>query len=187
MQQSQEQFAATMSGITRSVHEITGGDTFCYLDIFGEQIPLLMANLRKHGSNPLYDLRMTLLVSIPNLGGGSSNQMHTQRIAIGNVMAADKPTFADISLQSFNLQGKGRVDFNIAFAAKNGFWHQLMYLRRLGDLGPGGRWLKATKVFRIDYGSQPYKQAKSVLVFERIDDEFPMEGIGWVDWLLYDN
>jgi hypothetical protein len=180
---------AAISGINETVQRVTGGDTFCYLDIFGEQIPLTNASLRKHGTNPLYDVTMKLLVMTPIPGGspGQSRGEGTIKLNIGNMTAAERPAFGDISLAPFNLNGKESVDFYVAFAAKNGFWHQKVYFRRIGGLVNGGRWLKAIRIHRIDYGSEPYKQAKPVLILERIDENFPMEGIAWNDLLLYDH
>jgi hypothetical protein len=183
-----EGLTAAISGINKTIHGVIGGNTFCYLDIFGEQIPLMTASLRKHGTNPLYDVTMKLQVMIPVPGSpGQSLGAGATKLNIGNLTAAERPSFGDISLIPFNLTGKESVDFYVAFAARNSFWHQIMYFRRIGGLANGGRWLKAIRIYSIDYGSEPDKQAKSTLILERIDDNFPMEGISWHDPLLYDH
>jgi len=129
---------------------------------------------------------MKLMVTTPADPSGSSRQGQTIKVNIGNLPIGETPTFGDISLAPFNLAGQENVDFTVAFAARNGFWHQLMYLRRSGGFKNGGRWLKAIRVLKIEYG-EPYKQAKSVVILEKVDDGFPMEGVVWKDWLLYDH
>jgi hypothetical protein len=188
IEQNQRQFLATMSGFKETIGTVTGGDTFCYLDVFGEQIPLSTVSLRKMGKYGLSDVTVKLLVShpFPNSSPGQTTG-NTGITRIGDIAAFDRPSVQDIPLAQFNLEDQENVDFNIVFSARNGIWHQLLYLRRVGGLKPGGRWLKATRVFRIKYGSKPYEQARMVLIFERIDDKFPVQEISWNDWLLYDH
>jgi hypothetical protein len=166
--------------ITKTSGQVTGGDTICYLDIFGEQIPLSITSLRKRGQQPLYDVKATLWI-------GHEGTALTQAVRFGNLPEGERPSFEDISLVPFNLKDQKAVDFNVAFSAKNGSWHELMYLRRIGELGPGGKWLKAIRVYKLEFSPEPYRQGKRVLVFERIDEGFPMEGIEWIDWLSFAN
>ena len=69
--------------------------------------------------------------------------------------------------------------------ARNGSWHQIMYLRRIGGWGPGSRWLKATKVFKVEYSSEGGKQAKRAPVLDDVPEDFPLQGANWDDLLLY--
>jgi hypothetical protein len=131
---------------------------------------------------------MKLQVMIPIPGSpGASLGAGALKLNIGNLTAAERPSFLDISLTPFNLTGKESVDFYAAFAARNSFWHQIMFFRRTGGWANGSRWLKAIRIYNIDYGSEPYEQARPTLVLERIDDDFPMEGVSWQDALLYDH
>ena len=152
---------------------LTGGDTFCYLDIIGQQFPLSVASLRKNGEGPLYNVKMKLQVLVPAAGGG---QLGRGRIdcSLGDMPASNKPAFGDISLQPFVLRNQDSVDFHVAFQAKNGYWHQILCLRKVGE-----QWLKATKVSRTDYGVKLYGQAKSKVIFEDASPDFPDVGIKW--------
>jgi hypothetical protein len=174
--------------ITNTSGQVTGGDAVCYLDIFGEQIPPSTASLRKWGHQPLYDVNAILWIghSFPgaSLGQGIAQ---TQPLRIGNLPEGDRPSFLDIPLGAFDFKDQRAVDFIVAFSARNGSWHELMYLRRIGEMGAGGKWMKAIRVYKIEFTLEPYRQRKRVLIFERIDPGFPMEGISWQDWLLYSN
>jgi hypothetical protein len=174
--------------IIKTSGQVTGGDTVCYLDIPGEQIPLSSASLRKRGQQPLYDVNATLWIghSFPGADQGQAIAQ-TQALRIGNLPEGDRPSFGNISLVPFNLKDQRAVDFIVAFSAKNGSWHELMYLRRIGEFGPGGKWLKAMRVYKIHYSPEPYRRRRQTLAFEQIDQGFPMEGIDWTDWLSYSN
>lgn len=184
----------------------TGGDTFCYLDVIGAQNPLSIVSLRKVGPYPLYDVKINLnVMSPPPNDAGGQRIGGSQRFDIGNIPADTHLTVRDFSVRQFGLDGKSIVDINVAFEAKNGIWHELMYLRRvkgpplepLPKSGPfanaidgrdpnNWKWLKAIRVYKIDYGDRLGGQAKSTQIWEAIDDQFPLSETTWNDWLLYD-
>lgn len=152
---------------------ITGGNTFCYFDIIGQQFPPSIGNLRKNGEGPLYNVRMSIQALVPARGGG---QLGRGRInaTIGDLPASNRPAFHDIPLQAFNLRDEDSVDFHVKLEAKNGYWVQILCLRKVGN-----QWLRATKVSRVDYGTKLYGQAKPKIVFEETDPAFPCAGINW--------
>lgn len=170
---------ATAKYAERSSSEVssllTGGNTFCYFDVLGQQFPLTVGNVRKNGEGPLYNVKMKLQALVPAAGGGGA-QLGRGRIncLIGDLPASNRPAFGDIPLSSFNLKDQDSVDFDVAFEAKNGYWNQKLCLRKAD-----GRWVRATKVFRIDYGVKLYGQAKSKPIFEDIPADFPPANISW--------
>jgi hypothetical protein len=183
-QEHEEKFRTTLQGFETTIAGITGGKTFPYLEVPGEQKPLGVVSLCKEGTDPLYEVTLELSVTTP-LGGGASTGRTILEVSLGNIRAGARPHFETIQLSSFDLKDKESVDICAAFEARNGSWHQIMYLRRIGGWGPESRWLKASKVFRVEYGSEGRKQAKRVLVLDDVPEDFPLQGATWDDSLLY--
>lgn len=151
---------------------LTGGKTFCYFDILGQQFPLSWGSIRKSSEYPLYDVNMKLQALLPPHGGG-----HCDRYFIGDMPAFNKTEFDKIDLSAFSLSGQDSVDFHAKFVAKNGCWLQFLCLRKVGN-----HWQRATKVFRVDYGTKPGGQAKlkpEKPVLEYTDDGFPPVDMNW--------
>jgi len=105
---------------------------------------------------------------------------------LGDIPTGKELVVKEIPLQEFSLQGQPSIDFHIAFEAKNRSWHELLYLRRSRNRGGLPQWLKAMRIYRVDYSGQYAGQAKRTLIRESIDTKFPMAGISWDDSLLYD-
>ncbi|MEW5992867.1 MAG: hypothetical protein AB1744_00530, partial [Candidatus Zixiibacteriota bacterium] len=82
-------------------------------------------------------------------------------IQIGNMIRNTASTF-----RPFNLGTSARRDFNIFFSARNGLFTQLLRMRKVD-----GKWFYATKV-----------QKQDKVIFEKIDDKFPRNDIGEIEW-----
>jgi hypothetical protein len=148
---------------------VTGGDSFCYIDMssYGANEALLM--LVHQGRFPLYDIsirivdlqKFDLIKNIPTLEALSSAQV---TLRAGNLAPNQSSLLTKLPLPNTDLQA-----FNIFISARNGFVDQLLRARRLH-----GRWIFASKVMR------GYKNDEVLL--EKIDEGFPRNKQGQVDW-----
>ena len=109
----EDTFRRTIEGFEETIAGITGGKTFPYLEVFGEQVPLGIVSLCKHGRDPLYDvtLEFGLMTSLEE--GGSIGNIAS--ISIGNIRAGVRLHYKEIQLSRFDLKGKESVDIYAAF------------------------------------------------------------------------
>jgi hypothetical protein len=147
---------------TRNACLVTGGDSFCYLDITGldEGTDVGMCVVVQQGDYPLFDVSARIV----DLQLFSQITEHTiksvlstdQVMEIGNLaagsasMAYEKP---------FMLGSSDARDFNIFFSARNGFFNQKLRFRKCN-----GHWLRKISVTR-----------DGQTIFELDDPGFPME------------
>jgi len=82
-------------------------------------------------------------------------------ISIGNLISSSVWMLHPVTLGNGNTPG-----FNIFFSARNGFFNQILRLKKIH-----GKWVHATKVLREDK-----------VIYEEIDDEFPRTDEGKVEW-----
>lgn len=133
----------------------TGADTFCYLGplVFegsGGKSDIGALALHKVGPYPLYGVTMVLSVIRPfasgtkgppspgsfvgdDFGGKPLSQFSGQqtRVAIGDLPAEIPLATRTFSLDQFALQGQSILEIDASFTAKNGIWHELMFLWKM--------------------------------------------------------
>ena len=173
---SQQQANSVLNLLTKSeeiarlnqelANSVIGGDSFCF---FGISTINPVTNTVKlyvihSGEHNLYGVRARI-VDVEKLdqlfkGKLPLDQAETN-ISIGDLI----PSFAQ-SFSPFTLGNGNTRSFNVIFTARNGFFRQLLWFKKIH-----GEWLYATKVER---GNK--------VLFEQIDKEFPRTAMGNVEW-----
>jgi hypothetical protein len=151
----------------------TGGDSFCWMTInfqFGRPIP----TFGHCGRYPLYQVwaRIVDLNKMrKNTTSGASLKddinVHVGDLSVGGASFNENVviSFSDSVAQNFN----------VFFAARNGWWCELLRLRKVNE-----HWASALQVSITPSadGSQPGK----VAAFEKIDNDYPRNADGSVEW-----
>lgn len=149
---------------TRNASLVTGGDSFCYLDIAGldDQTNIGAFVVVQQGDYPLFDVSARIvdlqLFSQITEYTNKSVLSTEQLMEIGNLAAGS----ASLDFEKlFNLGSSGARDFNIFFSARNGFFTQeVHFLKR------DGHWLRRISVTR-----------DGRTIFESEDPDFPVEDL----------
>jgi hypothetical protein len=144
---------------------VTGGSTVCYLMPSLSRDGAAYQSLVSVGEFPIYD--MTMRVVDLDLESATS-----QKPSVKSLMQEKVYGPLNMSPSSAHLMGSilhirdesGR--WNIFFAARNGFFHQLLRLRKVEE-----KWSVATRV-----------QRDSKIVFEKVGTDYPKNPDGTVDW-----
>lgn len=149
------------------VGHITGGDSVCYL--VGSPIaPDSLGNLAlvHHGRHPLYNVNARIVdLELFDQFIGNLTFDNIQRTEIHWRFGDLIPGHASTVDGSIPLGTGDTRRFNIFFTARNGSFVQLLRFRRVN-----GSWLSATKV---EMGETR---------FEQIQERFPRNSEGTVDW-----
>jgi hypothetical protein len=174
IENSNRQFAETMSGIKQNINTITGGKSFCYL-MFADNgtLPTFVHS----GNYPLTGVSVRI-VDMQKWNQMIAKNPHPSmqefRSADTYVELGDLPVHTALQRGTIQLAGQSQSSFNIFYSARNGFWTQELRLQLVG-----GKWLTATRVTRTELGS---KQKTPEKLFERIDKDFPRNSKGEIDW-----
>jgi hypothetical protein len=147
---------------------VTGGDSFCYLDLDPYSATSSLLTLTHQGKFPLYDIsirvvdlqKFDLVKDIRTLEALNQAQVI---LNAGNLGPGQSRLFGEWPLPKLDRQ-----DFNIFISARNGFITELLRRRRIN-----GRWQSAVKVTR---------DGDNALLFERVDPDFPRDEKGQVQW-----
>jgi hypothetical protein len=173
LKQTGDNLKQTHEAITRikeTIAHILGGDSFCYVVLANITANTALLGVIHEGQYPLYDVavRIVDLEKAARLSEMSSREMMTQAdtyLNIGNIGPSQSAFRGHWELPNADQQG-----YNIFISARNGFVTQLLRLRRVN-----GEWKSATKVRRdIDQDA--------IVLYERIDPEFPRDAAGQVQW-----
>lgn len=148
---------------------VTGGDSFCWLQISGVN-PI--SNVGKlvaihHGEFPIYDVagRIVDLQELERKKG--SITMQNLFVGDTNVRLGSMPVGTATILSDFPLGHEIARDFNIFFSARNGLYTQLLRMRKSEQ-----KWVSATRV-------QMREGNDEKVVFEQIDPDFPKDQLQW--------
>lgn len=139
----------------RIAASVTGGDSFCYLDVtVNNETGVVGLNVAHEGEYPLYDVNFC----IADLQKGD-------RIAfqVGNAI----PNLV-FSVGTIQLPSTCEQDYNVFFSARNGHFMQEIRFRRID-----GQWKQAIRVRWLTDISP---------VLERVEPGFPLNGEGKVEW-----
>lgn len=151
------------------VNHISGGNSFPYLQIamidnLSNQGCLMIIH---NGEYPLYDIsaRVVDLQKFEQIKDNfslSTLEYTDTNLNIGNII----PSHATM-LQNWKLESDPIQSYNIFFTARNGSFTQLLRFKKINGL-----WLSAIKVTNKD----------NVILYERIDDNYPREISGNISW-----
>ena len=188
LEQNQEHFARTLSGfralqlsetaifenegkLSKATRDqITGGDSFCYLDVFYPDTPGRFWEVFHKGNFALYEVQArivdvnkfdALLAGDPKDNYSAAHSGSNTILAINDL----SPGQARGGFGSVALDPTGHQKFDVYFTARNGFWTELIRLQR-----QDGKWYQAKRVLRIE-------QKQQKVIFEQID-----KGYRDVDW-----
>lgn len=144
---------------------ITGGEGFVYCDFATTDNghSLVLSAISK-GEFPLYDVVFRICdVTAFKADPDGEFAKFNQRYPLGNI--TPRVTLAHI-VEVLPPPGSAQQDYNLFFNGRNGFWTQLQRLRKVN-----GTWVSATKVLR-----------GNAVLMEAVQDEFPRNANGDVDW-----
>ena len=161
------------------MNSIIGGDSFCYWtvsNIDSDRNMGLFILLHK-GKHPLYDVDITIndLDKPDQIKGNPSLATIDQgatNISIGTLISSENDLYPEIyrkkQILGWVALGDGDTrSFNVQIYARNGFFHQVLRLKKID-----GEWVSATKVTR----------GWDKVIYEEIDDKFPRTAGGDVEW-----
>lgn len=169
---NQQAFEATMDrmkGLAAlakdNINEVTGGDSFCFVDMGG--IPEgLIAHLVQKGKYPVFDVRLNIT---------DLNALDSAIKSRAPSLLASTRSFAAIDFLSRGLwqpltvypidPKEDYVRYNISIFARNGSFTELLRLKRLKE----GGWASAILV------DASYNDKKKGIVLEKIHSQFPIE------------
>lgn len=161
--QSQDQFGATMSGITSEIDTITGGKSYVFLSYAPGQNFLFFIH---HGDYPLSSTTARI-VDIDDMARHmSGTTLEVQEITKGHVREVPIPAELYSGISQFDNRMKDQLNWNIFFTARNGDWTEELRLRRGGN-----GWVKAIRVA----GSSFSASMKGKVMCQTIDKGFPLE------------
>jgi hypothetical protein len=154
---------------SEEIKMITGGDSFCYLDVLGSP-ELTGVNLIVlfQGKYPLYDVAVRI--------GDAKYTRETKDVfhatlderKIGNIGSPGASMGKVYGPVAFKVAGDTQ-ELNIFFDGRNGFWSELIRMRK-----ENGKWVRA----KVVYGTLDLKRfPKGARVLEQIDKEFPTEAL----------
>ena len=150
---------------------ITGGDSFAYLVptvLAGSNYPESLMILHK-GKYPLYDLGMRV-VDLDDFEAelakpkGSSNIL-----SIGVNRSAGNISPNTASFSGISMKEKDYTRLTIQINARNGHFSQSLRIKKVGT-----EYKTALQVNKMD--------SREVTLFEKIDDGYPLNKEGKVDW-----
>jgi hypothetical protein len=166
------------SGETAEIHKqiassITGSASFAYIvpTFFDPTHNSPMLTLVHRGAYPLYDLTVRILdmATFDNMvrqnNAYSAKLREEVQVSISNIAPNQARMLKTVQLGSDPLR------WNLFFSARNGFFTELLRVRRVGN-----EWKTALKVIRTPASSN------ELLLFEKIDSGYPLSTNGQVEW-----
>lgn len=146
-----DQTANTARLSTESIKTMTGGDSFCYLDLVSVTATGGIPTIIQKGRYPLYDVtaRIVDIAAIDKAGREHPGNIQMQ-VEIGYRLILHPGSIARGSAwfsprEYVRFTDAKRPDFNVFFSARNGLWHEVLRIRQVN-----GQWLEVLSVFRTD-------------------------------------
>ena len=173
-----DSWTTSKSGETAEIHtqiasSFTGGASFAYIvpTFFDPTHNSPMLILVHRGEYPLYDLTVRILdmatfdkMVRPN-NAYSDKLREEVQVSISNIAPNQTRMLKTVQLGSDPLR------WNLFFSARNGFFTELLRVRRVGN-----EWKTALKVISTPSSSH------ELLLFEQIDSGYPRSENGQVEW-----
>ena len=176
IKKSQAQFNATMLGLSENLKTVTGGDSFCFLTLAGnDPSPLLL--VVSQGKYPLHDVGVRLVDlqkfnRLTSTGRPLTIETVTGADTVYNIGDLPRTTSRIIGRLNINEEPGDKRDFNIFFSGMNGFWSEQLRMRRVN-----GHWLRAFKVTRdttrVVRGPPRSNRMVYTEIYRKIDPGFP--------------
>jgi len=171
-------WTTSKSGETTEINKqiassITGGASFAYIvpTFFNPTHNAPMLTLVHRGEYPLYDLTVRILdvATFDKMVRQNNSYFDKLReevqLSISNIAPNQARMLKTVQLGSDPLR------WNLFFSARNGFFTELLRVRRVGN-----EWKTALKVMRTPSPSNEQ------MLFEKIDSGYPRSEDGQVDW-----
>jgi hypothetical protein len=171
-------WTTSQSGKTAEINEqiaspITGGGSFAYVvpTFFNPTHNSPMLTLVHRGEYPLYDLtvRIVDMATFDKMVRQNSSYSDRLREEVQSSISNIAPNQARM-LKTVQL-GSDPLRWNLFFSARNGFFTELLRVRRVGN-----EWKTALKVIRTPAAS------KEQTLLEKIDSGYPLSKDGQVEW-----
>jgi hypothetical protein len=166
IENSDRQFAATESHFNETLNTMTGDGSYCYFTFNLDGAPGLVHK----GKFTLYDLRANFLDAKKSFIVGTEWLLGSP-IKIGDFPAGSGQFISGVNKPSSST---GQLNLLIFFGERNGFWHEVYRGRYVNNT-----WVEAIRV--VKENGAPFSQ-KDVLIFEKIDKQFPRDKKGRVVW-----
>ena len=171
-------WTTSKSGETAKIHKqiassIAGGNSFAYIvpAFFNPTHNSPMLTLVHRGEYPLYDLTVRILdmatfdkMVRPN-NSYSDKLREEVQLSVSNIAPNQASMLKTVQLGSDPLR------WNLFFSARNGFFTELLRVRRVGN-----EWKTALKVIRTPSSSNDQ------ILLEKIDLGYPLSKDGQVEW-----
>jgi len=153
----------------RIASSITGGNSFAYIALTPVALSAYGLTVIHQGEYPLYDLNVRI-VDLAKWGKKQTRslfelQKDEQHMRVGNLAAGQASLLGSVQIDSDS------TNWNLFFDARNGFWTELLRIRRVG-----AELKYAIKVKRNS------KTGEAETVFEKVDPGYPQTEAGQVDW-----
>jgi hypothetical protein len=164
--------ARNVSLARQNIDTVTGGNSYCYIDVASPSLSggLLIAIHR--GRYPLYAVNARLM----DLAKMKKFQESGQKLTIDNAFSLDlNIPISDLAvstarpLQQIAFSSSERQSFNIFFSAHNGLWSEELRLRFID-----GAWTRAIRMSRMQGNEEK-------VIWQKVDLKYPRVA-GNVDW-----
>jgi hypothetical protein len=152
----------TLAKLNENLKTATGGDSFCYAELIG--ISDVGGNLViiSHGKYPLYDVQVRVFDEKRARETKNFQGSDILSKPIGNLGANVALPFGPLPFSSVG----DRQELNFFFSGRNGFWTEVMRLRKVD-----GGWTRAT----IVSGSLDERFPKGTVMRREVDKKFPIQ------------
>ena len=148
-----------------TLNSVIGGDSFCYLELFGR--PTVNSELVAvhSGNHPIYDVEARI-VDLDKVAQAAEHEEKMKELMGRNFHIGKLAPGSARNVVLWNETVPGQLRLNIFFAARNGTYTQLYRRLRVHD-----GWATDNRVEH---------NGKNVL--EKISDNFPRDQKGEIDW-----
>jgi hypothetical protein len=161
----------TISGLAqRSVNSVIGGRGFCYLTLYSRNSDTGDFLLLQQGDYPIYEIHIravdiTSLNEITKKGGSSAVVQAMESFTTSFDIPTMAPHTATMNVFRLPIRHADKQDFNVFFSARNGFWSELIRLRKVN-----GAWTQAIRAAR-DFTD--VKVERHSLPWTHIEPQYP--------------
>ncbi len=154
----------------RIVANITGGESFCYVNASNAFAPRYIGVLfaMHEGSEPLYDVSIKVLDldAFDSLKPMGSSLLRFRQSELRFDPGTLIPQHAEMLNEAFSLGDGNSRRFFVTVVSRNGSTYQDLRFKRVGT-----EWQSAIRVSRDEK-----------VIFEKVYDKFPRDANGEVDW-----
>jgi len=179
-----EAFRQQVTALSReAINTAIGGDSFCYLAINLRGAATTWSPIFvQMGKYPLYGVQARI-VNLENwnekmLGKRDPGDLVISSlftdVQLGNfLISVGDMAVGAVSMnlkQPIPVSNKLRHGYNVFFSARNGLWNELIRMQNVN-----GVWSQGLRVEKVE-------GATTRVIFEKIDNDFPRNGRGEIDW-----